>query len=195
MKHDKNVEQRILNAAFKVIDRYTLSGTRMQLIADEAGIFKSNLYYYFENKTVLLVAVLSEIQKHFVESRDQLLNETPITLENLVNAIFAHKKNSILNEPAYDRVQMDFWRYAQNNETVKKAVQEQLLNWHENIKRALEKAVPDVDEKKLSDAADLVISFTSGAALQYLFLGKEIDLDEYFDHCSHVICSFISNRL
>lgn len=39
------IEEKILNAAFHVVDRYTISGTRMHLIAEEAKMVQSNLHY------------------------------------------------------------------------------------------------------------------------------------------------------
>ena len=38
------VEEKILNAAFRVVDRHTISGTRMHLIAEEAKMVQSKLH-------------------------------------------------------------------------------------------------------------------------------------------------------
>lgn len=50
-------EESILNAAKLVFHRKGYEGTRMQEIADEAGINKSLLHYYFRNKENLFEAV------------------------------------------------------------------------------------------------------------------------------------------
>ena len=55
----KNTEERILDAAKKVFVRKGKDATRMQEIADEAGINKSLLHYYYRSKEKLFGAVFS----------------------------------------------------------------------------------------------------------------------------------------
>lgn len=64
-KKDKNTEERILDAARKVFMRKGMSGARMQDIADDAGINKALLHYYFKNKEKLF-------EKIFVEAAAKL---------------------------------------------------------------------------------------------------------------------------
>jgi TetR/AcrR family transcriptional regulator len=59
-KTDNGTEQRILDAARKVFFRKGFAGARMQDIADEAGINKALLHYYFRNKETLFAMILSE---------------------------------------------------------------------------------------------------------------------------------------
>ncbi len=47
---DSSTEERILASAKKVFIRHGMMGARMQDIADEAGINKALLHYYFRNK-------------------------------------------------------------------------------------------------------------------------------------------------
>ena len=53
---DGGTEEVILNAARKVFVKKGMYGARMQDIADEAGINKALLHYYFENKEVKQVS-------------------------------------------------------------------------------------------------------------------------------------------
>jgi len=54
---EKNTEQKILEAASRVFLRKGMAGARMQEIADEAGINKSLLHYYYRNKDKLFMSV------------------------------------------------------------------------------------------------------------------------------------------
>lgn len=63
MVKNKNTEQTILNAARDVFLSKGFDGTRMQEIADEAGINKALLHYYFRNKDKLFGAVLNSIMQ------------------------------------------------------------------------------------------------------------------------------------
>lgn len=65
-KKDKGAESKILAAARKVFMCQGMSGARMQDIADEAGINKALLHYYFRDKDKLFETIFtSEAQKFF----------------------------------------------------------------------------------------------------------------------------------
>jgi AcrR family transcriptional regulator len=57
---DENTEERILSAAKKVIFSKGYAGARMQDIADEAGINKALLHYYFRSKDKLFEMIFKE---------------------------------------------------------------------------------------------------------------------------------------
>jgi AcrR family transcriptional regulator len=59
-KRDQTTEERILTAAKKVFVRKGMAGARMQDIADEAGINKALLHYYFRNKEKLFEVIFME---------------------------------------------------------------------------------------------------------------------------------------
>lgn len=61
MGQDKNTEEKILEAARNVFVRKGLEGARMQEIADEAGINKALLHYYFRSKQKLFEAIFKRI--------------------------------------------------------------------------------------------------------------------------------------
>ena len=56
----QNSEDKILEAAKKVFHRKGFEGARMQEIADEAGINKALVHYYFRNKENLFEAVFKD---------------------------------------------------------------------------------------------------------------------------------------
>lgn len=65
-KKTSSAEQKILQAAHKVFTTRGLAGARMQDIADEAGINKAMLHYYFRDKDKLFEMVFTrEAQKFF----------------------------------------------------------------------------------------------------------------------------------
>jgi len=56
----KNTEETILDAAKKIFLRKGMTGARMQEIADEAGINKAMLHYYYRSKDKLFEAVFMQ---------------------------------------------------------------------------------------------------------------------------------------
>ncbi len=63
---DAGTEQKILAAAKKVFVKKGMDGARMQDIADEAGINKALLHYYFRNKEKLFEQIFAESAGRFI---------------------------------------------------------------------------------------------------------------------------------
>lgn len=79
MAVEKETEEKIFNAAQIVFQEKGFAGARMQEIADEAGINKSMLHYYYRSKEKLFLQVFRQsVQKIFprlltiLESADPL---------------------------------------------------------------------------------------------------------------------------
>ncbi len=59
--NSENSKEKIVQAAYRVFVRKGMDGARMQEIADEAGINKAMLHYYFNSKEQLFNVVFYEI--------------------------------------------------------------------------------------------------------------------------------------
>jgi TetR/AcrR family transcriptional regulator len=76
---DQTTEEKILSAAKKVFTAKGMAGARMQDIADEAGINKAMLHYYFKDKDKLFeVIFLQEAQKFFPRINMIFESEAPL---------------------------------------------------------------------------------------------------------------------
>lgn len=73
----KDVEELIKQAAKKVFIRKGLAGARLQEIADEAGIGRTSLHYYYRSKEKLFDAVISE---KFSEVKNRLGNTVEVNM-------------------------------------------------------------------------------------------------------------------
>ena len=85
---DAGAEEKILAAARKVFTTKGMAGARMQDIADEAGINKALLHYYFRDKNKLFETVfLDEAQKFFPKINMIFSSDAPLfeKIENFVN--------------------------------------------------------------------------------------------------------------
>ena len=67
----------ILQAAKQQFATHGLNGARMQSIADEAGLPKANVHYYFKNKLSLYQAVLDDIIKRWNEFQHMSVDDDP----------------------------------------------------------------------------------------------------------------------
>src|ERR1700759_4757996 len=61
MRKDLSTEEKILSAAKKVFLTKGMDGARMQDIADEAGINKALLHYYFRSKDKLFEQIFLDV--------------------------------------------------------------------------------------------------------------------------------------
>ncbi len=78
-RKDKNTEEIILNAARKAFTQNGLSGARMQDIADEAGINKALVHYYFETKEKLFALIFEqEFGKFFTNLASVISADIPL---------------------------------------------------------------------------------------------------------------------
>jgi TetR/AcrR family transcriptional regulator len=75
---DRGTEQRILDAANAVFVRRGTAGARMQEIADEAGVNKALLHYYFRDKSHLAEAVFRRVAGGLLPVMEMLASDTPL---------------------------------------------------------------------------------------------------------------------
>jgi AcrR family transcriptional regulator len=95
---DLDAERRILAAAHEVFLRRGTAGARMQEIADEAGVNKALLHYYFRNKERLAQAVFEAAAVEMFGFVFQLLR-SPAALEEKVRAVVAAEVEFLMARP------------------------------------------------------------------------------------------------
>lgn len=127
MQKDLSTEEKILAAAKKVFLRDGLHGSRMQDIADEAGINKALLHYYFRNKEKLFESIFEELKggllprvgeifkadiplfdkiRLFVESYIDLIAENPYVPLFIMNELNKDPDKFIERVRVIEKVQM-----------------------------------------------------------------------------------------
>lgn len=76
---DQSTERRILETAKQVFFKKGYAGARMQDIADEAGINKAMLHYYFRSKDKLFEMIFAEASSKFIP-KIHVIIESEMTL-------------------------------------------------------------------------------------------------------------------
>lgn len=74
MSEDLQTQEQILKAAKQIFQERGFAGARMQEIADEAGINKSMLHYYFRSKDKLFQEVFQDSVRQFLPEIFRVLN-------------------------------------------------------------------------------------------------------------------------
>lgn len=86
-KKDKGAEKKILAAARKIFMTKGMAGARMQDIADEAGINKALLHYYFRDKDKLFEVVFLEEALKFFPKINGIFNSDAPLFEKIGNFV------------------------------------------------------------------------------------------------------------
>ena len=94
---DKTTAEKIYEAARRIFILKGMEGARMQEIADEAGMNKALLHYYFRSKENLFKAVFKDIfAKFFLKVKDTLYSEVSakekliVFIDNYIDLIQAN---------------------------------------------------------------------------------------------------------
>ena len=82
---DKNTERTILKSAEKMFQTKGMDGARMQEIADNAGINKAMLHYYYRNKQLLFEAVFTKAFSLLAPQLNAILNDDSSIEDKVVN--------------------------------------------------------------------------------------------------------------
>lgn len=95
---NENTELKIIEAARKVFILKGMDGARMQEIADEAGINKALLHYYFRSKTKLFDRVFLELFNEIVLVINAEVEKAG-TLEQLIESLVSNYIQLISEKP------------------------------------------------------------------------------------------------
>ncbi len=91
-------EQKIVEAAKKVFLEKGFDGARMQHIADEAGINKASLHYYYRSKERLFDKIFADAFMEFLPKIGRIMNSN-IDFFDKIKAIVEHYINILSHNP------------------------------------------------------------------------------------------------
>jgi AcrR family transcriptional regulator len=95
---ERETEDRILDAAHAVFLRRGTAGARMQEIADEAGVNKALLHYYFRSKERLAGAVFTRAARRLLPPVLEMLS-SDASIEDKVRRIVEHELDVLSETP------------------------------------------------------------------------------------------------
>lgn len=188
---DMKTEDKVLDAALRIVKDKTISGTRMHLIAEEANMVQSNVHYYFKTKNDLMIALQKKVLNRCIELRKKLSMDCEDTLESHLDTFFQQKLDFILDEKEYDFAEIDFWIQGRINEPMRKEFCKSFDGWREEIGVLLDRYVPELSREKRVYIPYMLVSMLEGGSLQYLIDEGNVDIREYFDFCKKQVLKAI----
>lgn len=176
--------EEILRAAFHVTSRERLTGCKVAEVAREAGVSKGLVYFYFENKESLLVALLEWLLDRIILTRAE---EGISSFEGSAGAQFlAVLRKDIERLPAQRasvELLFDYWVMGTRHKEIQRMIRGALDRYRDALRpfaKALIEAEPERYKGISADGlAAVAAGFIEGCALQTVMDLERFDVEEY----------------
>lgn len=199
MVEEKETERKILDAARKVFLSKGLTGARMQDIADEAGINKALLHYYYRSKEKLFELIFREHKQMMFENIVKILESDKSVIEK-VEMIIDKEQDSLQELPS-----MPLFIMNEIHQNPDRMMEMHSLKMAEAAKRFFVQIEQEVKEGKIKPISpmDLYMNLISLNVFPYLscpMFMKVLDMtqeegDEYLKSRRRSIKEFMINAL
>lgn len=186
-----DTQERILNAALKVINAETISGTRMHLIAQKADVVQSNVHYYYKTKQDLLLALQERVLSQCYDIREQDKKQSEDTLESQLHIFFQQKKFLISKRSDYDFAELDFLIQGKNDEEIHDRFVESYERWRDDIREVIIRYCPGMDEETKEILPFIIVAMMQGASLQTLVEKNGFDVEVFFAKCEEMLLQYL----
>ena len=192
-----STEEKIYEAARKVFIQKGMDGARMQEIADEAGMNKALLHYYFRSKENLFKAVFKDIfSKFFDKVRDALSSDVPIKeklyvfIDNWIDMIQANPyvPQFIINEINRDPKVLRTLMFESGVEHQK------FLELFDNNKKDNDSSAIDPRHTVISILGMLIFPFAARPLLQMIYFNDDIEVyNQFLNERKNIVKNMVLN--
>jgi TetR/AcrR family transcriptional repressor of bet genes len=184
----------LLDRAFRCLARHGFSGTTMERIAEEAGVSKGTLTYYFKNKEDITCRVASHVAAKFHGEVKQALEGLKDPRERLIRAIelfwTGYTGRPELITGYYDMWSQSFFHPALKEEVVAIYTDFRRIFLNELVRLSLA-AGPD-GERLLSDAI-LIAGVVDGVATQFFLEPGLTDWDRVLGRLRDIVSTMLDS--
>jgi AcrR family transcriptional regulator len=171
----------ILQAAAAVYARQGIDGARMDDIVAEAGLSKGTLYWYFESKDDITVALVEEMISSEFDHLRQLIDAEGTVIERLERFFDMHA--SILQaNPMFGKLGLEFYAIAGKLDKVHELVR-QYYDEFVDVLLALVKQGEERGELRVDRPRELAVNLVAlveGSTLLWVLGIKEVELSRQF---------------
>jgi AcrR family transcriptional regulator len=169
---------RIIGAAKEILSRDGYEKASIREIANEAGVARGLLHYYFETKEELLVAVAQAAAQELGQ-RMAALREKVAGPEMAAAAFDAHR-DRVGADPSWYRLRYDLFALALRKPAFRDEVAELLRGARQGIRAGLVRSNATRSEQQDEALAGILAACFDGLALQKL-VDPEFDLDRAYE--------------
>jgi len=152
-------KQQIMEAALKVFSREGLHTARMDDIAEEAGLSKGALYWYFNSKDKIIASLLTNFfDREFSKIEEWVIRDD--SARNLLQSLIDLIVEDLLSVKPFMSIIYEFWAMSFRNKRVGKFIRESMHRYLDLIVPVVQRGI-DRGEFKALDAMDVAMAFGS----------------------------------
>lgn len=193
MKEATETEAKILKAAYDIFLENGFDGTRMQQIADRAGINKALLHYYFRSKQQLFNKIFVNAIQKFIPNIISIFMKTDLNLFDKIRQFTSQYIDILLQEPFVPLFVLNELSRNHNNliETFSEHLGEHIDFVKKSIKTELQNEYKKANIIKI-DYKSLIVNMLSLCI--FPFVSKPIIKNVLFDKDEKAYNKFIEKR-
>ncbi|MEJ2486829.1 MAG: TetR/AcrR family transcriptional regulator [Anaerolineales bacterium] len=152
-------KQQIMDAALKVFSREGLHTARMDDIAEEAGLSKGALYWYFNSKDKIIASLLTNFfDREFSKIEEWVMRDD--SARNLLQSLIDLIVEDLLSVKPFMSILYEFWAMSFRNKRIGKFIRESMHRYLDLIIPVVQRGI-DQGEFKALDATDVAMAFGS----------------------------------
>ena len=152
-------KQQIMEAALKVFSREGLHTARMDDIAEEAGLSKGALYWYFNSKDKIIASLLTNFfDREFSKIEEWVMQDD--SARNLLQSLIDLIVEDLLSVKPFMSILYEFWAMSFRNKRIGKFIRESMHRYLDLIIPVVQRGI-DQGEFKALDARDVAMAFGS----------------------------------
>lgn len=171
--------QKIIEAGTRLIVQKGIEKTSLADIAEEAGISKGSLYYYYASKNELIFDITEAHINQISENLFAIIEESKgnASWEELLKILFER----ILDADTRGRLHLYLVQQALNdNDDLKEKFKKIYQEWKNTIKDVFEMLEPGISNP--NGIASIIIAALDGFLIQSLLEVNTINGDEFINH-------------
>jgi AcrR family transcriptional regulator len=199
-ENDKQTEEKIFEAATDVFIERGMDGARMQDIADQAGINKSLLHYYYRTKDHLFNAVFEKIAGQMFKKFAPVLDEN-LSLEEKIRFFFREHISFMQKNPRLPSFILN--EIHRNPQRIKKLIQSIDINklWttleaqHKEELKRYNITKENIPQFMTTVAGMSVFPFAAKPIISSIMEKMGYNFDDYIEERKEYAADFVINAL
>ena len=199
-ENDKQTEEKIFEAATDVFIERGMDGARMQDIADQAGINKSLLHYYYRTKDHLFNAVFEKIAGQMFKKFAPVLDEN-LSLEEKIRFFFREHISFMQKNPRLPSFILN--EIHRNPQRIKKLIQSIDINklWttleaqHKEELKRYKITKENIPQFMTTVAGMSVFPFAAKPIISSIMEKMGYNFDDYIEERKEYAADFVINAL
>ena len=184
----------LLDTAFRCLSRYGYSGTTMEWMAEEAGVSKGTLTYYFKNKEDITCRIASHVAAGFFTEVRQALQGLDDPRERLIRAIellwTGYMAQPELITGYYDLWAQSFFYPALKKQVIAIYTEFRRIFLDELVRLSAEAGA---DGKRLLSDAILIAGVVDGVAIQFFLEPELTDWDRVLARLKKIVSTMLDS--